>query len=155
VRKLVILISLLLIAISLKAGVIELTSSDALFDAVSDTSIVDTVLIENDKWDTPYICIGYHSYGQTLSNDTAPIFNIEIVPSFTSLLDSLQTGPAVTLGVDTITKNANCDETTWHSLSDYYPANQRFIIRVICAEIDVSDTDSIGARAYLAKPEKR
>lgn len=154
-KKFLIFAVLIGIAMMLIAGTIEQTSADALYDAVGDTTIVDTVTISNDLYETPYICMGYHSYGQTLSNDTAPIFNIEIVPCFATLSDSLQTGAAATLGVDTITKNANCDKTTWHSLSSYYPANQRFIVRVICAEIDVSDTDSIGARLYIAKPSKK
>jgi len=130
-------------------------TAPALYDAIADTTIVDTVMIENDKWDTPYIALGYSSYGQAISSDTAPIFNIEIAPCFASISDSFAVGPAATLGVDTLTKSANVDETTWHSLSDYYPANQKYIVRIICAEIDVSDTDSIGVKLYYAKPEKR
>lgn len=155
-KKFLIFAILLGIVIFLMNGTIERTpsSGDALFDALGD-SIIDTVTISNDIYETPYVCMGYHSYGQTLSNDTAPIITISIKPCFASITDSVETGPWAVLYADTITKNANVDATTWHSLSDYYPANQKFIVKAVCSEIDVTDTDSIGTRMYYAMPSKK
>jgi hypothetical protein len=147
--------ALILATFMIIAGTVDKTDADALYDAVGDTTIMDTFDISNDKFETPYIGVGYHSYGQTLSNDTAPIFKLEVVPCFATISDSLQSGAAVTLATDTITKNANCNKTTAYSLSSYFPAYQTYIVRLICLEIDVSDTDSIGARLYLTRPTKK
>lgn len=51
-KKFLIFAVLIGIAMMLIAGTIEQTSADALYDAVGDTTIVDTVTISNDLYET-------------------------------------------------------------------------------------------------------
>ena len=63
----------------------------------STTILTDTVTIENNLYGTPYLCVGYASYGNTMSNDSATIITVTITPFLAALTDSLGGTAAVTL----------------------------------------------------------
>lgn len=150
-----ILVVILLVAFAFNAFAATTARKAGKMKKTTTTIFVDTVSISNAKYVTPYLCIGYASYGKTMSSDSEAIVSVTITPFLSAITDSLGGTAPVALLSDTIAKGANCNKTSRKSLSAYFPAFQTYIVTLARVKSDKSDNDSLYVKLYLATPENK